>query len=127
MVTGRFIEKVSASSYDTDPFAFALIDCVGADDGYITILSVSGLEGESCAGQTVYYAFTGDRGDTFFIKPVQQERRDFADMKGSDLYLHSGSLCVIKREYLRSAKYDVTVFMENRLGKYKVENLAITT
>lgn len=125
LTTGRFIEKISGASYNTDPFMFALIDCEETDDGYVAIFSVSGLEGENCAGQTVYYAFKGDRGDCFFIKPVQQERRDFADIKKSDLYLQSGSLCVIKREYLRSKKYDITVFIENRVGKYKVENLII--
>lgn len=126
LVAGRFIKKFSLSPYDnTDPSAFAKINCVSANEGYITILSLSGLEGENCAGQTVYYAFKGDRGDSFFIKPVQQERRDYADIKGSDLYLQSGSFCVIKKEYLRSAKYNITVFIENRLGKYKVENLVI--
>lgn len=78
----------------------------------LTMYSVAGINEESADSQQVYYQLTGPDGTQHIYEPAQQDRPDYADTRGSDLYVKSGNRVDIPAGTLPDGVYEIKIFIQ---------------
>ena len=86
----------------------------------LVIYSVAGINGESADTQQVYYQLTGPDVVQHVYEPVQYDRPDYADMRGSDFYLKCGSKIELASGTLSDGRYEIKIFVQKNSIVYEV-------
>lgn len=79
---------------------------------FCVLYSLSGVEGQTSDGQTIYYQLEDDSGNKYTYRAAVQLRPDYADWRKSDLYLRSGARLIVKRGVIPCGEYQLTIYME---------------